>query len=450
MPPLRGEGTALAPANVTETGVAETREAGLAPARRQPAPRTTPSRSVALPTHPMTCKPRILVVADAFPVTSETFVLDHVVGLCRRGWEVMVACTRPRGQAAAGSAREGDAPGRVRSLPSNGAAFSSARLVGGLCRDRGVAVMGAILSPAIRHAARKAGALLEIARSFEPDVIHAHFGPNGMVASFAARALRVPLVVTFHGYDVTVLPRVQGWKPYRALLADASAVVHSPYIAGLLGSHLALPMHYVTLGVDRTRFRGSLRPSSWPRHVRLLTVGRLIFQKGHHVAIEALALLRHRLPDRQWSLTICGEGPERALLSGRACQLGLRDAVRFTGAVSQEQVAAEMHAADVLLVPSLRGADGSQEAFCRVALEGLASGLAVVASDTGGLGEAVADAGVLVRAGSAVALAGGVEGVVRRTTPEEACRLAWKRAERFSIERMWHEYDDVARQALRR
>lgn len=382
-------------------------------------------------------KPRILVVAGSFPAPSETFVLDHVIGLHRRGWEVMVACARV--------GRNGVLPCVVRAMSDDAATVSRARVVARLFRHRG---MAAIFSPATRHAARKAGPLLEIAKGFEPDIIHAHFGPNGMLASFAARALRVPLLVTFHGYDVTVLPRVQGWGPYRVLLRDARAVVHSPHVARLLRSHLPVPLHHVTLGVDASLFRGALRSSAWRPHVRLLTVGRLIFQKGHHVAIEALALLRHRQPGRDWSLTVCGDGPDHGLLEDRARQLGLDDAVTFTGSRSYTQVAADMRAADILLVPSVRGANGSQEAFCRVALEGLASGLAVVASDTGGLAETVADAGILVRAGSAAAFAEAVETLVRRATPEGMCRAAWKRAERFSIERMWNEHDDVARHAL--
>lgn len=396
----------------------------------------------------MSSKPRILVVADCFPAPSETFVWDHVIGLCRRGWEVMVACSRLDAQALQGHDRRGDAPFTVRAMSDDVAAVTRPRVVGRLVRHLGMAGLGATFSPATRHAARKAGALIEIGQAFEPDLIHAHFGPNGMLASFASRILRVPMTVTFHGYDTTALPRIQGWEPYRRLLGQARAVVHSPFIARLVRSHLPIPVQQVTLGVDRARFRGALRPSSWRPHVRLLTVGRLIFQKGHHVAIEALALLRHRLPARQWSLTVCGDGRERRLLEDRARQLGLREAVRFTGALSSAQVPEAMHAADVLLVPSVRGADGSQEAFCRVALEGLASGLAVVASDTGGLGEAVGDAGMLVRAGSAAAFAEAVENLLRRTTPEDLCRAAWKRAEHFSIERMWDEYDDVARHAL--
>ncbi len=370
------------------------------------------------------------------------------MGLSRSGWEVMVACSCLGDQAPAGFGQDEHASFAVRPMSGDAARVSRARVVARLVTGLGMASIGALLSPATRHAARKAGPLLEIAADFKPDIIHAHFGPNGMLASFAARALRVPMLVTFHGYDVTVLPGVQGWGPYRSLLKDARAVVHSPYLARLVQRHLPIPVHHVTLGVDAALFRGAPRSSAWRPHLRLLTVGRLIFQKGHHVAIEALVLLRHRLPDRDWSLTVCGDGPDQGLLEDRVRQLGLVDAVRFTGSRSYTQVAADMRAADILLVPSLRGANGSQEAFCRVALEGLASGLAVVASDTGGLAETVADAGILVRAGNAAAFADSVETLVRRATPEGMCRAAWKRAERFSMERMWNEYDDVARHAL--
>ena len=89
-------------------------------------------------------------------------------------------------------------------------------------------------------------------------------------------------------------------------------------------------------------------------------------------------------------------------------EMGLRDAVTFTGAVSDEELVGAMAGADVLVVTS------RHEGFGVPVLEAMSLGLPVVANDTGALPEVVGDAGLLVDASDPYALAAAVARVQRR------------------------------------
>lgn len=126
----------------------------------------------------------------------------------------------------------------------------------------------------------------------------------------------------------------------------------------------------------------------------LLCIGRLAPDKGFDLTLEAFASARGEEPSR---MLIVGSGPEEGKLRTLVDQLGLGDHVTFIGPVSQKDVAAYYTAADILLLASVR-----YEGHPYVLIEGAVPGLAVIASDRGGLGSELAggDLAILVRPGS--------------------------------------------------
>lgn len=166
----------------------------------------------------------------------------------------------------------------------------------------------------------------------------------------------------------------------------------------------------------------------------LLFVGRLVSTKGGEVAVEALRSVRDRGIDT--TLTICGEGPEEKALRDRARRLGIEGAVTFEGWATPEELAEYYRNAALLIVPS------HYESFGVVALEAIASGCPVVASDMGGLPEAVGDCGVLVEPGDPTALADGIE-----TALHSENRRSFRAAMPEHVGR--HRIDRIARQYLR-
>ena len=131
-----------------------------------------------------------------------------------------------------------------------------------------------------------------------------------------------------------------------------------------------------------------------PRNRDLIFVGRLIPEKGADLLLESLAMLRER--QIRPSATIVGDGPQREELQRQADTSGLQEQVQFAGVVTGEALAHLLNRHRVLVVPSRW-----EEPFGIVALEGLACGCLVVASDGGGLPDAVGLCGHLFERGSA-------------------------------------------------
>lgn len=257
-----------------------------------------------------------------------------------------------------------------------------------------------------------------------PRIVHAHFGLNGVLALPFARALGVPLVVSFHGHDVPGLfasrrhmPRYARYQRLApAMFEYASRLIcASEDLAQLLVSQAGAPAHKIEvmhLGVEL--------PTIPPPHIareqdvfRILMVGRMVEKKGMEFGIDAFARLHARHPNVR--LTIVGDGPLRRRLERRARTLALGSSIAFTGALSADGVRSEMLAADVLLAPCVVARDGDRESGTLVVKEAGALGLPVVASWHGGIPEIVVDGetGLLADERELPALAAALDRLVR-------------------------------------
>jgi colanic acid/amylovoran biosynthesis glycosyltransferase len=124
------------------------------------------------------------------------------------------------------------------------------------------------------------------------------------------------------------------------------------------------------------------RPPATP--LRLVTVGRLVEEKGHDVALRALATLRRHAKDLQPELSIVGEGPERARLERLAGELGVRRDVRLLGAKTRPEIVELLRRSDVFVLSS------RAEVLPVCLMEAQAIGLPVVATDVGAVAEVLA------------------------------------------------------------
>lgn len=213
------------------------------------------------------------------------------------------------------------------------------------------------------------------------------------------RLFGVQYGVYLHGGEVPGLLR---WGPVRSLFrrwlwGAAAVAVNSEYTRG----------HFLSLGfelpttvllpptVDPDRFQppeGARTRVRWELGLDgqfvALSVGRLVPRKAHDLLLRAVAHLRHRgVPV---AALVVGEGPQRPILEALARELGVLDAVRFTGFVPEEALPLYYAAADAFVLPSrqLPQRDGV-EGFGIVFLEAGAAGLPVVGARTGGIPEAV-------------------------------------------------------------
>jgi phosphatidylinositol alpha-1,6-mannosyltransferase len=217
-----------------------------------------------------------------------------------------------------------------------------------------------------------------------------------------AAAACVPTVVSVH--DLRDLRSQRGrlgrWRARRRYGFDRAArlVANSRHTLRRL-LELGVPEDGIDLvhpGVDRERFRPDRLAGQQLRKelgledaLLLLTVARLAPNKGHLRVLERLPALRRRFPRLVY--LIVGSGGQRAALVRRAAELGVRDAVVFTGRVPD--VRPFYHACDVFVMASTPHRPGGKagEGFGMAYVEAGACGKPVVASSSGGGGEIVLD-----------------------------------------------------------
>ncbi len=251
------------------------------------------------------------------------------------------------------------------------------------------------------------GALLDRER---PDLVHIDEEPYSAVTLQAARLCRrraIPsLFFAWQNLDKR-LPPPFGALRRRGFGAVAGGIAGTPAAARVLrGSGYSGPLAVVPqFGVDAERFR----PDPAARHRaraamripddRFLVgfAGRLVFEKGAHLLLRALA----DLPNSH--LAIAGAGPERGRLAGLARELGVDGRVTFCGPIASTEMPGWLAALDALALPSL-ATRGWAEQFGRVLVEAMACGVPVVASRSGEIPHVAGDAGVLVEEGDAGAL----------------------------------------------
>lgn len=249
-----------------------------------------------------------------------------------------------------------------------------------------------------------------------PLLLHAHFGPDGANALPLARKLGTPLVVTFHGYDVTMNDAFvrKSYLAHRLFLARREALKREAHAFIAVSQFIAQQMvkqgyaaervrvHYI--GIDTDVF---CPDPAVTREPIVLFVGRLTAKKGCEHLIRALAPIQQA--DEAVELVVIGDGPLRAQVERLAADTLPR--YRFLGPQSPAQVRAWMNRARVFCVPSHTASSGDAEAFGMVFAEAQAMGLPVASYAHGGIPEAVSDGetGLLAPEGDTQALSANID-----------------------------------------
>jgi glycosyltransferase involved in cell wall biosynthesis len=221
-----------------------------------------------------------------------------------------------------------------------------------------------------------------------------HMGNGCRTGAPLADALDVPLLGIFGGSDVNVeFPSPTYRTAYEDLLRLPSArfLTVASYLRDKLIAHGA-PTDRIAAwhrGVDFTKVRRATHADRADGRLRVVVVARLLEVKGHEHLVRALPLLRQR--GVRVALLLLGDGPLQAELERLARDLGVAEDVTFGGHVDHAEVLRRLADADVCAHPSVTCAEGRTEGVPNAIMEAHAAGLPVVATDSGGIGEAVLD-----------------------------------------------------------
>ena len=228
-------------------------------------------------------------------------------------------------------------------------------------------------------------------------LIHAHFGPSGLEILPIAKELEIPLVCTFHGYDVSIL---LGHKKYIENLSKLFSYAHIIAVSEDMKSRLVKiganseRIFVIRCGIpvdvfeftQRTALNRKIKEN---KVINYLQVSNFVEKKGHAYTIEAFSLLFKKNPNVH--LTLAGGGELYHKIKQLVKEKNLNDHVTFTGVVNEEKVKNLMINADVFVHHSVTSERGDKEGVPTVLMEAMATGLPVISTFHSGIPELIDD-----------------------------------------------------------
>lgn len=240
-------------------------------------------------------------------------------------------------------------------------------------------------------------------------------GYGGVLAATARVCGGPPFLAWAYGFELLKARSTPLLPLYRAVFRRAlAAIAISRWTRSRLVD-LGVPDHHIVVirpGVAQPLNDGSPAPRSrhalgLPEGEIVLSVGRLVPRKGHKTLLAAFARVLTRWPTAQW--VVVGRGPEQQAIATGAAALGIRDRVHLLGYVEAVRLTELYRAAAVFALLPTESEDDA-EGFGIVFLEAGSHGLPVVATHSGGIGDAVShgQSGILIAPGDETAAASAI------------------------------------------
>jgi glycosyltransferase involved in cell wall biosynthesis len=231
-------------------------------------------------------------------------------------------------------------------------------------------------------------ALAELRRALAalaPDIIATHSSKAGVLGRLAARSLRIPAVFTAHGWSFTPGIPFANAAIYRRIERLAGALSGRIITVSEFDRRLALDAQIASGDRIVTIHNGipdtapALRANPGQDPVRLVMIARFEAQKDHATLLRALG----GLTQQAWTLDLIGNGPLMGSIQTLASQLGIAERVSFLGQ--------RMDVPEILARSQVSLLVTNWEGFPLSILESMRAGLPVIASDVGGIVEAVSE-----------------------------------------------------------
>jgi len=246
-------------------------------------------------------------------------------------------------------------------------------------------------------------------RRFRPEVVHVNHTSPVLSAALLGRRRSYVSLLTLHRIfsEANAVQRAVyglGCRRLDGVAANSAATMQSVPRSALSPN---VERRVVHNGVDLSMLDALRATKTASAVVRILTVGRLIPEKGHDNLLKAVAGLPAAMRARV-HLTLIGGGAERPRIEALRTNLGLTETVTLTGMLPRDEVYRRLWQADLFVMPSLT------EGFCNAVVEAMAAGIPVVSSPSGALPEVVGDAGLLAASAAPAALTVAIRGAVER------------------------------------
>jgi len=291
----------------------------------------------------------------------------------------------------------------------------------------------------------------KIVKKNKPDIIACHSTFAGLLGRLAIRK-KVPTIFTAHGWAFT-----EGspfLRKYLAIILEKIAGKFCSKIICVSNCDKKLAIKYkivpkqkiVTIhnGVDIKHTKTKLYSDNQTREIKIIFVGRLVNPKNPLLLLESFNDLSTELKNKS-QISIIGEGSKRKELEEFIKKNNFKNKIKLLGNLPRERVLKELQQSDIFVLIS------NWEGFPYTIIEAMNFGLPVIASNVGGINEAIKDdCGILVERGDGQAIKKALEKLLKDPLLiKEMGEKAKERVEKhFSLEKMLEETERVYKKVL--
>jgi colanic acid/amylovoran biosynthesis glycosyltransferase len=384
---------------------------------------------------------RVTFFLNQFPVASETFVINQIIGLINRGADVRII-----------SICKGD-------LSNSHKAVSDYNLLDKTTYLTNESVIDSTLKTRLKRISNVAWprnisnklAALNVSRFgihskslllpsivtraetlIESDVFVAHFGTAAVVANKMRELglLKGKLVTVFHGADISVKAILDVFKhDYENLFKTGELMLPISELWQKKLISLGCAPNKITvnrMGINNDQFKCRELDKPISKPLKIISVARFIEKKGLADALDAMAELQKRGVDFEYQ--IVGDGDLKAQIIQQIEQLQLSNSVKLLGFQPQEKIAQLLNDADAFLLPSVVAENGDMEGIPVALMEAMAMGLITISTYHSGIPELIShnESGLLAQEHAPIELADSIERLVNGQIDIEKMRAAAK------------------------
>ena len=231
---------------------------------------------------------------------------------------------------------------------------------------------------------------INILNKKEYDIVHCHFGPNGILGMFLKDIKHAKAcIVSFHGYDANMIDVFTKLRYKYLFNYDCLFTVNSDFTKKQI-MHLGCEESRIVIipaPLNIKRFMFKIRNLYENQKIIFLTIGRLIEKKGHEYSIKAIAKIYEHYKNIEY--IIVGSGPMENELKSLTKNLGLDNVIKFTGALNHDDISDLYNIAHIFILSAVTAKNGDKEGQALVLQEAQAVGLPVVSTFHNGIPEGV-------------------------------------------------------------
>ncbi|MBF0225208.1 MAG: glycosyltransferase [Desulfobacterales bacterium] len=350
---------------------------------------------------------KIAIIVNSFPSISETFILNHITGLIDKGHTIEIfAYVPPSISLMHSDINKYDLLRYVkyRRILSNRfeklikIIIPTFQLLS-KCPKKFFRLLKSESS--IKNIVNLINDSSSFLNSMEYDIIHAHFGLNGLCARnlIDAGIISGKLVATFHGYDITRYVKQKGVNAYNSLFESDTLLLpvsnHWKQKLIQLGAREEnIVVHRMGVDINRFNIKKYFRKNA---HINIISIARLVEKKGIAYGIKAINELLKLNSNLLYH--IVGDGPLMGSLVNIVKSFGIEKFVKFHGWKSQDEIVEMLSIVDIMIAPSITAKDGDQEGIPLALMEAMACAIPVVSTQHSGISELIDDgvSGFLVK-----------------------------------------------------